>query len=90
MPNITGSIKIAGAGQTRDSEGAFSSSYSMSVNEGFEPGWMFSQQGVGTLSYNFNASKGENKTDGTLKTSSEHKAYGTSNFVTPKNITIKL
>lgn len=38
----------------------------------------------------FTASKGETKTDGTLKTSSEHKAYGSSNFVTPKNISIKL
>lgn len=38
----------------------------------------------------FNASKGETKTDGTLKTSSEHKVYGSSNFVTPKNITIRL
>lgn len=46
--------------------------------------------GATTGNLKFSARNGETKTDGTLKTSSEHKVYGLSNFVQPKNITIKL
>lgn len=38
----------------------------------------------------FDASKGETKTDNSLKTDSEHKVYGSSNHVTPFNLSIKV
>lgn len=38
----------------------------------------------------FNASEGETKTDGILKTDSEHKVYGSSNHVTPYNASVKV
>ena len=42
------------------------------------------------MGFKIDASKGETKTDGTLKTATEHKAYGASNHVTPFNATIKV
>lgn len=38
----------------------------------------------------FDAKSGETKTDGTLKTSSEHKVYGSSDDLQVKNTTIRL
>lgn len=81
MPNITGE-----GGLLRDDYGV-STKGAIKVTR--------SAIGVGgsggtTGNLGFDAKNGETKTDGTLKTSSEHRAYGSSDYVTPKNATIKL
>lgn len=83
MPNISGTFT-----QYTYDTSQFSAAFSETLLNDFGN----DGRGVDTrwVRSTLNASKGEGKTDGTLKTSSEHKAYGTSNFVTPKNITIKL
>lgn len=81
LPNITGSAgnyKVAGG---QSGTGAF----------GVEN---YSNDGSGTSNFNgysrfnFNASKGETKTDGTLKTANEHHVYGASDTVQPPAVCV--
>lgn len=88
LPNITGSIRFAGPGQGQGGYNAFSSSYSKQSDNGYGDGGLFNQEGLGGLTYSFNARNGETKTDGTLKTSSEHKVYGSSDTVQPASYTV--
>lgn len=84
LPNITGCVGIL-----RNHSGAFFK----------EDSWFTEKVGVGGSNVelingksrnNFDASKGETKTDGSLKTNNTEKVYGKSNHVTPCNATIKV
>ena len=83
LPNITGTVGIL-----RYPKGAF-----------FKTGeWTNEKVGSGgtnlstsnSLYNDFDASKGETKTDGTLKTDNNHKVYGKSNHVTPYNVSFHM
>jgi hypothetical protein len=79
LPNITGSFDSAIVGE---GEGAFTTvgiGFSLSVTA----------QG-GNFTTQLDASKGETKTDGSIKTASEHHVYGAANGVQPQNISIRL
>lgn len=90
LPNITGEFSFSTVDQGRTSTHSFSSSFSKETEYGFAGGNLFNDNGMGRLSYSFTASKGETKTDGTVKNDSEHKVYGSSDHVTPCNATVKV
>lgn len=91
LPNITGSfVSIKTEGQSQNDivflgRGAFSRGKETSVNQTAG----YNAQTYDPF-YHLDASDGETKTDGTLKTDSEHKVFGSSNHVTPCNATIKV
>lgn len=83
LPNITGCV-----GVTRSARGAFFREYSWST-EKVGSGGSNIDLITGTQSRNdFDASKGETKTDGTLKTETEHHVYGASDTVQPPAVAI--
>lgn len=83
LPNITGSF-IHSSVRSHNNNGAFTGFYG---NTSANVGGDYYDYDVGST---FNASKGEIKTDGTLKTADEFLVYGNSNHVTPCNATIKV
>ena len=86
LPNITGVIPAQGSSWNRgfQSSGAFSRNSSGRVDGGDSTGsdW--------ATSFKFTASNGETKTNGSIKTASEHHVYGAANGVQPQNISIRL
>lgn len=86
MPNITGTFRDKNYVVTFTSiTGAFSGSDGDYYQTRGEP-----SSSSGPRKITFNASKGETKTDGTLKTADEHHVYGAANGVQPQNISIRL
>lgn len=82
LPNITGAFDRP----TRDMLGPVSGAFFLSDYVGG-----FSRDTSRDSSMvAFDASKGETKTDGTLKTGNDYKVFGKSNHVTPCNATIKV
>lgn len=75
LPNITGIV--SGIGGAQVPEGAFYSDSNGSVPDG-----AWSSRRI----VKFDASKGETKTDGTLKTSDEHHVFGASDTVQPASM----
>lgn len=82
LPNITGTLN----GDDPNAVNVYTGSFTLTNKQSAGQGAISGTDRMAT----FNAKNGETKTDGTLKTSSAHKVFGSSNFVTPKNITIKL
>ena len=83
LPNITGTYTTWG-GLVQSRTGAFEK-YGDSIKASEYSGGDDTSPRV-----IFDASLGETKTNGTLKTGSEHKVYGSSDHVTPYNATIKV
>lgn len=86
LPNIKGEIK------TNDSYGAIQGYYpsgygAYKVKRKGNASWQGSV--VGTFDLEFDASKGETKTDGTLKTEYEPHVYGNSDTVQPPAFTVR-
>ncbi len=86
LPNIIGRLGAPlndGGDGSREIFGAYSGSYKSGNSDG-NRGDTRQQNGVQI----FNASNGETKTDGTLKTSGEHHVYGASDTVQPPAVAI--
>ena len=83
LPNITGNVTIL-----TDGSAGFSPTRAF-INKGTprQRGWT-GNNGDDIKILGFDASKGETKTDGTLKTSNEHHVYGSSNTVQPPAVAI--
>ena len=84
LPNITGSVGII-----RHDSGAFFKDGSWGTEKVGSGG---SYVGImnGKVRNDFDASKGETKTDGSLKTNNTEKVYGKSNHVTPYNVSFHM
>lgn len=87
LPNITGNSGMGG-GNYYSNAGWTGAFFRPPKKDSYAPHSDTSDSRIGFLC--FDASKGETKTDGTIKTDSEHKVYGSSNHVTPNNATIKV
>ena len=84
LPNITGTVGII-----RHQGGAFFKDGPW-AGERVGSGGSYVEIMNGNVRNDFDASKGETKTDGSLKTNNTEKVYGKSNHVTPCNATIKV
>lgn len=82
LPNITGSgiMDVGGLWLAQPSEGAI---YINGTKNG-----LYGDYHTTVGNFGFDASKGETKTDGTLKTDDEYKVYGKSDTVQPNTFTI--
>lgn len=83
LPNITGTTPNIATNIGTASQAKMKGS--ISVNDKITPGWASSTPGVKEFySYNFDASDGEKKLDGTYK----NDVYGKSDHVTPVNVAL--
>ena len=88
MPNITGDIATNYCGNASNTDSLFTGAFKNTKykkSNGDDDYANFRHY----ISY-FDASNGETKTDGSLKTDDEYKVYGSSNHVTPNNLSIRI
>ena len=82
LPNITGTF----SGDEENADSAYTGAFELTDTN---VGGQGASAGTDRQA-NFYASKGETKTDGSLKTANEPRVYGNSNHVTPNNLSIRI